>query len=262
MRPAWVLLGLLALARPAPADEAWTDPLAACDRAALAAEAEWHLPSGLLSAIGIVESGRSGLGRLRPVAWPWSVTADGRDLYPPGRPAAVAAVRALQAAGARYIDVGCFQIDLLYHPEAFASLEAAFDPAANAQAAARLLSRARLASGSWEAAIALYHSATPMRGARYLQQVQAAWPWARARSASIAAGGPDGFVPLLSQEAGLVRVIAGGDPPAPDEEAAGLPRLLGPRDAGDAVQRLAPPPEELPEVIAPPPRSGRIRGRD
>ena len=52
------------------------------------------------------------------------------------------------------IDVGCFQVDLYYHPLAFSSLEAAFDPEANAHAAARILTRSRSAGASWETAIA------------------------------------------------------------------------------------------------------------
>ena len=35
----------------------------------------------------------------------------------------------------KVIDVGCFQVDLFYHPYAFTSLEEAFDPDANARAA-------------------------------------------------------------------------------------------------------------------------------
>ena len=48
-------------------------------------------------------------------------------------------VRALQLRGVRAIDVGCFQVDLFYHPCAFANLDDAFDPDANAFVAARIL---------------------------------------------------------------------------------------------------------------------------
>ena len=56
------LLLVLAFATPTLADDASTDPLGACGRAAAHAEADWHLPAGLLAAIGTVESGRGGLG--------------------------------------------------------------------------------------------------------------------------------------------------------------------------------------------------------
>ena len=41
-----------------------------------------------------------------------------------------------RAQGARSIDVGCMQVNLLHHADAFASLEQAFDPVANARYAA------------------------------------------------------------------------------------------------------------------------------
>ena len=84
--------------------------------------------------------------------WPWTVNAEGQGAFYDTKAEAVAAVRAMQARGVRSIDVGCGQINLMHHPDAFASLEQAFDPQANAAYAARFLkelSRAdrRLAEG-------------------------------------------------------------------------------------------------------------------
>jgi hypothetical protein len=220
---------LVALATPAWADD---DPLRACDLAAVQAEADWQLPAGLLSAIATVESGRGGLGSVRPVAWPWTINAGGVGLYKPDKDVALMTVRTLQRAGFRAIDVGCFQVDLFYHPDAFASLDVAFDPAANAAAAARILTDGRR-GGSWEIAIALYHSASVISGARYLRQVQAAWPSARLRAAAVAAA-PDPYATLVAP--------------------ADLPRLLGPRDSASVLQWTAEPPQNLPVVLLPAPR--------
>ena len=66
------------------------------------------------------------------------------------------------------------QINLRYHPEAFASLEAAFDPAENLGYAARFLGNLRARYGSWTAAIGRYHSATPRLGP-YRVKVFRAW---------------------------------------------------------------------------------------
>ena len=115
--------------------------------------------AGLLAAIGIVESGRRAPAGMFPIIWPWTINAEGRGFYQPSKAAAVGMVRALQLRGVRVIDVGCFQVDLFYHPYAFASLEEAFDPDANARAAARILSLGRLGSTGWDGAIAAYHSA-------------------------------------------------------------------------------------------------------
>ncbi len=230
------------------------DPLRACDRAAAHAEAEWHLPAGLLSAIGTVESGRGGLGSAQPVPWPWSINVDGRGSYLSSEAAAIATVHALRAAGRKAVDLGCFQVDLFYHPEAFPTLEAAFDPDANARAAARILALARLNGGSWDMAIALYHSASPIRGALYLRQVQAVWPWARTR----AMAADTAYAVLLSPAARQVRVITAADEPAP--QAAGLPRVVGPQTATAVLQWTAAPQRSLPVVLMPPPRAAS-RGR-
>ena len=146
----------------------------ACQRAGLDAEREADLPPGILLAIGLVESGRRDplTGRMTP--WPWTIDANGTGWLFNSLAEALAETRALQARGMKSIDVGCFQINLLQHPTAFASLEQAFDPQANAAYAARFLLELRNRTGSWENAIAAYHSATPERGGPYRDSVMAA----------------------------------------------------------------------------------------
>jgi hypothetical protein len=65
------------------------------------------------------------------------------------------------------------QVDLHYHPHAFASLEEAFAPAANADYAARLLLDLYRgeAGGSWDIAVGLYHSHTSLFAAAYRDRV-------------------------------------------------------------------------------------------
>jgi hypothetical protein len=245
---------------PALADDAFDYPLGACDRAASRAEADWHLPAGLLAAIGTIESGRSGLGSRLPVAWPWSINAGGRSLYQPSKRAAIITVRALRAIGLQAIDVGCFQIDLFYHPEAFTTLDAAFDPDANAQVAARILTFSRLNGGSWEAAIALYHSASAIRGAQYLQQVHAVWPWVRTRSGVPREDEAAAYAVLLSPAAQLVRVITATGPA--EKETLGLPRVVGPQNSSAVLQWAAASQQALPVILTPGPSApSRARGR-
>ena len=103
-----------------------TNPAASsCLQAAIQAEAALGLPTGLLHAIGIVESGRSDGARGPRLAWPWAIDASGQGRYFDTKQQAVAATRALLDAGVRNIDVGCFQINLMHHPTAFADLEQA-----------------------------------------------------------------------------------------------------------------------------------------
>ena len=76
-------------------------------------------------------------------------------------------MRALQAQGVRSIDVGCMQVNLMHHPNAFTSLEAKYDPTINALYAARFLNSLYGIGGSWVQAAAAYHSQTPAIGADY-----------------------------------------------------------------------------------------------
>jgi hypothetical protein len=147
----------------------------ACEQAGRQAERAYALPAGLLLAIGRVESGRWDATRRRVVPWPWALDAGGNGRLFDSKDAAVTQTAMLRGAGVPNIDVGCFQIDLTSHPLAFASLEQAFDPVANADYAARFLIELHARLGNWDAAIAGYHSLQPERGAAYRQLVFANW---------------------------------------------------------------------------------------
>ncbi len=160
------LLGAPAVAQPGPAS--------LCRAAIAAAEAGTRIPDAFLSAIGRVESGRADAdGAVAP--WPWTVNAQGQGHFYDTKAEAVAAVQAFQAQGVRSIDVGCLQVNLAQHPDAFASLEQAFDPAANAAYAARFLQSLFAQTGSWPLAAAAYHSQTPGIGADYQRKVLSEW---------------------------------------------------------------------------------------
>jgi hypothetical protein len=147
-----------------------------CRSAVAAAERASGIPVHLLAAISRVESGRRdpASGTVHP--WPWTVNAEGEGHYYETKAEAVAAVRAMQARGIQSIDVGCGQINLMHHPNAFPSLDLAFDPQANAAYAARFLKELFAQTGDWNRATAMYHSSTPELGAEYQQQVQAVLP--------------------------------------------------------------------------------------
>jgi hypothetical protein len=153
----------------------------ACDAAIAAVEREAGLPPRLLAAIGRVESGRRDPVTGAVTAWPWTINAEGRGSFFPDKAAAIAAVRALQAQGVRSIDIGCMQVNLRHHPQAFASLEDAFDPLANARYAARFLTELKSSRPDWMAAAAAYHSQTPEYAEPYRARVAAAWAQEQAR---------------------------------------------------------------------------------
>jgi hypothetical protein len=131
------------------------------------------MPAGLLGAIAKVETGRRAPdGSVQP--WPWSYNAAGDGRYAASQAEALQEVRAIQARGVRSIDIGCMQINLLHHPNAFPSLEAGFDPVTNIAYAVRFLRELHARTGDWNQAVAMYHSATPERGLVYQQRVMAA----------------------------------------------------------------------------------------
>jgi hypothetical protein len=144
-----------------------------CRSAINVAEAEQRIPDAFLAAIAKVESGRSMDGMV--VAWPWTINAEGVGSFYASKEDAIAAVKALQLRGVRSIDIGCMQVNLQQHPEAFHSLDQAFDPPTNARFAAGLLLSLFGQTGSWPLAAAAYHSQTPTIGAAYQRQVIAAW---------------------------------------------------------------------------------------
>jgi hypothetical protein len=151
------------------------DPGMQCRAAIRAAERAANIPSQLMAAIARVESGRRGPdGTVNP--WPWSINAEGTDHVYDSMAEAIAGVRALQAQGVRSIDVGCMQVNLMYHPDAFATLEQGFDPVANANYAAKFLKELYATTGNWERATAWYHSAEPERGGNYERMVAGVLP--------------------------------------------------------------------------------------
>jgi hypothetical protein len=129
----------------------------------------------MLAAIGQVESGRPDpqAGRVRP--WPWTIDANGVGQFFVTKAQAVSAVAALQAQGVRSIDVGCMQVNLMHHPDAFTSLGQAFDPASNTAYAVRFLNTLYRHTGSWSKSIAAYHSETPQIADDYQRRVLATW---------------------------------------------------------------------------------------
>lgn len=131
------------------------------------------LPANLLSSIAITESGRTDPATKAKVAWPWTVTSGGEGQYFPTKAAAIAAVKRLQRAGVENIDVGCMQINLKYHPDAFSSLAEAFEPEVNVRYAARFLKDLRQAWNGWSEAVRHYHSADAERGRAYERRVAA-----------------------------------------------------------------------------------------
>jgi hypothetical protein len=161
-------IGLAAL----PARAQLPDVCAALARAHERAEG---IPPDLVVAVALAESGRWLADDRRSQAWPWTVTAGADSFYFDSKQDALRKVRELRAAGRSNIDVGCMQINLGYHGDAFVSLEEALEPASNVAYGARFLKRLRLQTRSWARATARYHSSHPDRGKAYRDKVYRLW---------------------------------------------------------------------------------------
>lgn len=184
--------------------------VAAADRAARAR----GVPSAVLRALTLTETGRRIDGRFEP--WPWTVNIEGEGRWFASPAEALAWIERERARGTRSFDVGCFQLNHIWHGDAFPSVAAMFDPEANADYAARFLKGLHGETGDWTAAAGLYHSRTPQFRDRYA-----------ARFAEILARGP---APLPQEAA-----------PGPTLwRAASLPRTAGATGMGLLVAATGP----------------------
>jgi Transglycosylase SLT domain len=181
-----------------------------------------NIPPGLLHAVALAESGRPHPSDGENRAWPWTVRSGPDSFYLPSKELALRKVQELRAAGRSNIDVGCMQINLGHHPTAFASLDEAFDPAANVAYGARFLKQLQEETRSWAVATGRYHSADPDRGQAYRARVHRLWRDLRRRQG--------GEAPLITEAlfvgARLAR-LAGG-PATSSQGAAPSARVITP----------------------------------
>ncbi len=213
-----------------------------CAVQAAAVEHAMGLPPGLLLAVGRVESGRTEPSGRDVLPWPWSVNDEGVDHVFGTAFDAIAYVVAARGRGSRSLDVGCFQVNLQFHPDAFATIPQAFDPAANARYAGQLLTDLHAHSGSWETAVQLYHSATPWRGETYRDLVLSRWAETSLAPADL---------PMLPRPLPVPPVLATRLHPAPNATAAGVRsvRVQYPSASGHVAPVASR--ARLPKVIVP-----------
>lgn len=180
--PILATMALLTVVNPATASQP-VDSTKICRDLIAEAEVRHRLPKLLMSAISLAESGRWNEQRKATIAWPWTVYAEGRGRYLPSKAAALAEVRELRRQGVRNIDVGCTQVNLHFHGDAFATLEEALDPARNIDFAARFLRKLHRETRSWSMAAGYYHSRTAKLNGPYRGRVLKHWSNERRRVA-------------------------------------------------------------------------------
>ena len=179
-------LGLAFTAVPAAAGNSqFSGEIGALCRGPIAqAELDHRIPRQLLAGVSLAESGRWHAAKKESFAWPGTVTSGQKSRYFESRDAAIREVKHLRSHGVSNIDVGCMQVNLYYHAAAFASLEEAFDPAANVAYAANFLVDLHGETRSWTRSVARYHSSTPALGSAYFVRVSKLWQRERHRVAA------------------------------------------------------------------------------
>jgi soluble lytic murein transglycosylase-like protein len=116
------------------------------------AAARHGVPLGVLYAVGLTETGKR--GSLQPFA----LNIDGRAYFGRSVTDAVAQFEAAKRKGARFIDLGCMQINHHFHGAKFPSLTAMLDPLRNVDYATSFLKELKRREGSWTMAVARYNA--------------------------------------------------------------------------------------------------------
>ena len=141
-----------------------------CIREILLAQLRHQIPGNLLLGIGLQESGLYRGGEL--TVWPYTANAAGTGKYFNSEDEAVHWVRELRAQGTTSIDVGCMQINMHWHPDAFDTIADGFNPRRNVEYAAEYLVRLYEKKGDWAEAAASYHSGTEDLQKAYLGRLE------------------------------------------------------------------------------------------
>lgn len=144
----------------------------ACLDEAARLERLYKMPKDLMGAIALTESGRQSKEGPK-IAWPWTINVEGKGYRFATKQQAISAVRKHQQAGKTSIDVGCFQVNLKWHPDAFPNLGTAFDPRKSGIYAASFLRSLRKELGGWDRAMRAWHSRERDKGKRYGKMVYA-----------------------------------------------------------------------------------------
>ena len=143
-----------------------------CLRATQMMENKYNIKKHLLTTISSIESGRWNEKKQQKNAWPWTINAQGKGYFFETKAEAVKKAKQLRAQGITSFDVGCMQVNMLYHGQEFSSLEEAFDPMRNVEYAAQFLKNLYEDNNhDWMKAAMTYHSSVPEKANAYRQKI-------------------------------------------------------------------------------------------
>ena len=141
-----------------------------CIIAAKKYEEIYGIPENLLLSVSLTESGRR-IKNGEFISWPWTINKKGKGKFFNNKVKAVNYVKEYTKKGKKNIDLGCMQVNFMYHPNAFKNFYEAFDPDKNVQWAATMLKSLYIKFGTWESAVGYYHSYRKTKRKKYSQKV-------------------------------------------------------------------------------------------
>ncbi|GHC64503.1 lytic transglycosylase domain-containing protein [Limoniibacter endophyticus] len=124
----------------------------ACEREIERAAKRYGVPTGILYAVGLTETGNRGSLQAN------TLNIHGKAVFAKSRADAISTFNAARESGQTLIDLGCMQINHRYHSQHFTSVADMLDPALNVDYAARFLKELVGRHGNWTMAVARYHA--------------------------------------------------------------------------------------------------------
>ena len=141
-----------------------------CIIAAKKYEEIYDIPKNLLLSVSLTESGRK-IKNGEFISWPWTINRKGKGKFFDNKVTAIDYVEKFTKQGKKNIDLGCMQVNFMYHPNAFKNFNEAFDPDKNVEWAANMLKSLYAKFGTWESAVGYYHSYRKSKRKKYSQKV-------------------------------------------------------------------------------------------
>lgn len=139
-----------------------------CVAPILAAERELGIPSGLLLAVALVESGYAGAPS------PYAVRIGRKAVYADSAVEAARHLRDAKGAVRSNVTIGCMQLSPVHHRAHFQPLERIADPVENVRHAARYLVSLHTGGVNWDVALRRYNGGKGIKGRNYRCKVHRA----------------------------------------------------------------------------------------
>lgn len=137
---------------------------------------EQGLPSAVLYAVALTESGQQLAATEEYRPWPWTLNVAGVGYHYPTRIKAWEALNHWLNQGTRSIDIGLMQINWRYHRERLGDPWQALDPYHNLRVGADILRACYRTERDWWASVGCYHApGNPENADRYRRRVQSRW---------------------------------------------------------------------------------------